>query len=160
MKIILAILLAFLLTGCANLRNVEVMSSLRASAHSAVGADAILTAGGIMLGAGTEVNPLVTDIKSGVALVGLRLAAVEIANRQPEPQRTTALAVSNAVTWGVVSNNLYVIAAKLFAFLPAGPTPIIVGLTSGWIIWDATEEQRQLATMCALMKETHPNTRC
>lgn len=147
---LLAVLILALLTGC---------TTLRETAHTAVAADALTTGAGLLIGAGTEVNPLITSIPMGLATVAVRVGAVEIANRQDEPTRTTALAGVNAVTWGVVANNLAVIASKWAPWITSH-LAIASGIGFGWLIWEATADKRELARLCAMHRQTHPDLRC
>lgn len=154
MKTILAILLAVSLAGC---------GTLRQTAHEAIAADALTTGAGLLIGAGTEVNPLITSIPMGLATVGARIAAVEIANRQDEPTRTNALAATNAITWGVVANNLYVLAAKFVPMLAMGHASFIVGIGAGWLVWSETADDRlkaEFMAMCNHERKTNPKLVC
>lgn len=134
MKLLAAILLACLLSAC---------GSLRSTAHQAIAADAATTVAGIASGAAVEANPLVSNWGTGVALVAVRVAAVEYTNTLDEPRRTNQLAGINAATWGVVANNLLAI---------AGASPavsIIAGIAAGFIVWDATSDEREFMDACA-----------
>jgi len=118
-KTLLALLVALALTGC---------GTLRQTAHEAIAADAITTAGALALGAGVEANPQINSIGMGVVTVGVRLIAVEHANRMDEPKRTNTLAAANAITWGVIGNNIFVIAAKYLSFLAVPHLSIVAGI--------------------------------
>lgn len=150
MKTLTALLLVLALSGC---------SHLRETAHLATAADGVTTAVGIAAGAAKEANPLINSVGAGVALVGVRIAATEIANRQDEPTRTNALATTNAITWGVVANNIAVIASKWAPWITSH-FAIATGLGFGYLVWEATEETRTLAAHCAMHKETHPRITC
>lgn len=134
MKRFIVILSILLLTGCGSLRN---------TAHQAIAADATTTSIGVLSGAATEANPLVNNWQTGVGFVVLRFGAVEYINTLDEPRRTNSLASLNAVTWGVVTNNILAIAGA------SHPISIVVGGVAGWLVWDATSEEREFMQSCS-----------
>ena len=137
---------AALLTGCA--------SYLPQSAAVGIGADGAITAGAVLTGAASEGNPLVTSWPVGVASVLGRWALVAHYTHADEPGRTQALSSINAITWGVVANN---IAAVVWHSNPASLT---IGAVAGWLVWHSTEEERQFAQVCAAERMRNPVLRC
>lgn len=146
MKHLAAIICAAALGGCA--------SYLPQSAAVGIGADGAITAGAVLTGAASEGNPLVTSWPVGVASVLGRLALVAHYAKADEPQRTQALSSINAITWGVVANN---IAAVLWHSNPASLT---IGAVAGWLVWSGTEEERLFAQVCAAERVKNPALRC
>lgn len=146
MKHLAALICAAVLGGCA--------SYLPQSAAVGIGADGAITAGAVLTGAASEGNPIVTSWPVGVASVLGRLALVAHYAQAEEPQRTQALSSINAITWGVVVNNL---AAVLWHSNPASLT---IGAVAGWLVWHSTEEERRFAQMCAAERVKNPALRC
>lgn len=137
---------AALLTGCA--------SYLPQSAAVGIGADGAITAGAVLTGAASEGNPLVTSWPVGVTSVLGRWALVAHYAQADEPERTQALSSINAITWGVVANN---IASVLWHSNPASLT---IGAVAGWLVWGGTEEERLFAQVCAAERVKNPALRC
>ena len=146
MRAALAIICAASLGGCA--------SYLPQSAAVGIGADGAITAGAVLTGAASEGNPLVTNWPVGVASVLGRWALVAHYAQADEPERTQALSSINAITWGVVANN---IAAVL---LHSNPASLTIGAVAGWLVWHSTEEERQFAQLCAAEQVKNPALRC
>lgn len=129
-----ALALLLLLTGC---------GTIRSTANQAIAADATTTVIGIASGAAVEANPLVSSWGVGAALVVARVGAVEYTNTLDEPKRTNTLSSINAVTWGVVVNNILAIAGA------SHPVSLAAGVLGGLIVWDATSDERQFMESCA-----------
>lgn len=146
MKHLAALIFAAVLCGCA--------SYLPQSAAVGIGADGAITAGAVLTGAASEGNPIVTSWPVGVASVLGRWTLVAHYAQAEEPERTQALSSINAITWGVVANN---IAAVLWHSNPASLT---IGALTGWLVWNSTEEERLFAQVCAAERAKNPALRC
>ncbi len=146
MKHLAALICAAVLGGCA--------SYLPQSAAVGIGADGAITAGAVLTGAASEGNPLVTSWPVGVASVLGRWALVAHYTHAEEPGRTQALSSINAITWGVVANN---IAAVLWH---SNPASLAIGAVAGWLVWSGTEEERLFASVCAYERASNPNIQC
>lgn len=126
--------LALILTGC---------GTLHSTANQAIAADATTTVIGVVSGAAVEANPVVSSWGVGAAIVVARIGAAEYTNTLEEPTRTNTLAGINAVTWGVVVNNILAIAGA------SHPISLVAGAIGGLIVWDATSDERQFMEACA-----------
>lgn len=133
-KLIILLAIVLSLIGCGSLHN---------TANQAIAADALTTSVGVISGAAVEANPLVNSWQTGALLVGARIVAVEYINNMPEPARTDNLAGINAVTWGVVVNNLLAIGGA------SNPVSITIGIATGFVVWDATSKEREFMLECA-----------
>lgn len=146
MKHLAALICAAVLGGCA--------SYLPQSAAVGIGADGAITAGAVLTGAASEGNPLVTSWPVGVASVLGRLALVTHYAQADEPERTQALSSINAITWGVVANNIGAVLGLI------NPASLTIGAITGWLVWNSTEEERVFAQVCAAERVKNPALRC
>jgi hypothetical protein len=138
--------LALVLSGCA--------TDLRLSAHQAVTADLATTAYGITSGLAVEANPFLPH-PALIALGGVaRYVVIENYSKSPEPARTTGLAGVNAITWGIVASNLTVLTTGL------NPLGIVIGLVTGYNVWRSTEDERNEAQLCAIIRLSDPKDNC
>lgn len=140
MKKIILCFAILLLSGCANLQR---------SGEAAIAADAISTTAGIQAGIAIEGNLLAAPFYGHgpwpvLFLTGARIAVVEHLADQPEPGRTHGLALTNAVTWGAVANNIAVLAGLHYA--------AAIGIVAGLAHWRTTAEQREFMALCAAEK--------
>ena len=128
----IALTLVLFLTGCASIKD---------DARLAVLADGATTLAGVSTGVAKEANPLLGKAAPGAiaASVALRLGAIELVDRAPEPARTNTLSLIDAITWGVVVNNLAVLAGS--------PAHALIGIAFGWWTWHRTEQQRVSTTV-------------
>ncbi len=137
MKAIAVVLLA-LLTGC---------TSLRESAHGAIGFDAATTAIGVGSGVAVEANPLIGSPLAFAGLLVARVVGVEVVNGWDEPKRTETLSALNSVWWGIGISNLLVIVAA------SNPVGLAFGTLAGLGWWASTSDQRLFAQACAAERE-------
>jgi len=132
MRLLIALIASFWLTGCAS------------QPYSAVAADAATTATGLSMAGVAEMNPL------GWATVPLRIAVIERAKTMPIEHGTPVLHMTSAVGWGAATNNLLVMAG-------AGPLSIVAGIVVGIGVWQDGERERQFWSNCAQHRKLEPD---
>lgn len=146
--LIAALVATLALSGCSNLQR---------SGEAAIAADALSTTAGIQAGIAVEGNLLAAPFYGHgpwpvLALTGARIAVVEYMAGKPEPARTQGLALTNAVTWGAVANNVAVMVGLHYA--------AAIGIAAGLAHWHSTSDQRAFMELCSEAKKESPALAC
>lgn len=118
-------------------------------------ADVGTTGIGLALGA-AEANPL------GILTLGMKVAAYNEIKKAPEVEQPRLWGMYGAMGWGAAANNLCIIATLATGGAAAAVCPMI-GLAAGVSIYDAGEEERNVATfnaLCQDMRKTNPALEC
>ena len=137
------LLLAFALIGGPAVADTD-------DAYRAAMADCFSTFGALALGVGAELNPLGPLVSCAAKPV-----AVREAEKLPEPERTTAMQMSEVAWTAAGVNNMMVLAGT-------GAAAPVFGLFVAVGLWAAGEEEREFARLCAVHRQlaNNPNLRC
>ena len=143
MKPLVTILLTLCLTAQAD-------TSQRA--QEAAVADVATTVMGLSLGA-AEANPL------GLALIPLKLVALEYAGRLPDGEKQTVQSAVGSFWLGAAANNICVI----FSLLSGGtfaPLCAAAGIAVALQRWNAGADEREFWALCARERVKNPKMTC
>lgn len=120
--------------------------NLEATANIGVATDLSTTAYGLVTGLASEANPVMAPVFASHSplaiggLVALRFGTVYYNDKKPEPDRTNNLTMLNAVTWGTVTNNVFV--------LTGTPHGVLFGTLIGYLYWKQTQPMREFMEYC------------
>lgn len=144
---LLALILAFALSGCASVG--------RDRAVAAGWADAGSTWAGLAVGL-AEGNPL------GLAALALKPLAIEQVAAEPEPMvRVDGYNTVSAIWGGAAVNNVCLVAVVLSGAVPLAPLCLIAGI--GWGFYDYSQgltDERYYAAWCAEWAKEKPGNYC
>jgi hypothetical protein len=143
MKPLVALLLAFCLT---------VHAGPAEQAQQSAAADVVTTGVGLALGA-AEANPL------GLALIPLKLIALDYAAGLPDGEKQTAQHALSALWTGAASNNLCIIAILVTGGMMA-PVCVAIGVVTAAHSWQSGSLERDFWMVCASERQTNPKLQC